>query len=120
MYQHVVEAFVSVPHSKHVAERICSQIRDFYRSIIVDGSDKLLEFDNGRATIRLTDNGLFLRVSAGDLVIFYGIRTLLEGSLSALSRTSEGAFEWFPADGIPFRGIEKRIPSDERGDMRCP
>jgi len=120
MYQHVVEAFVSVPHAQRVAERICSQIHDFYRSIIIDGPDKLLEFDNGRAIIRLTDNGLFLRVSAGDLVIFYGIRTLLEGSLLTLSPNPEGPFEWFPADGIPFRGIDKRIPSDEHGDMKCP
>lgn len=100
MYKHVAEAFVSVAHARYVAEEVCLRIKDFCQSIGASGSDNLLDFGNGRATLRPTNDGLFLRVGAEDLVIFFGIRTLLEGNLSAITQVSEEAIEWLPAGGV--------------------
>jgi hypothetical protein len=97
MYKYVAEAFVSVAHARYVAEKVCLRIKDFCRSIGASGSDNLLDFGEGRATLRPTDDGLFLRVGAEDLVTFYGIRTLFEGSVLAITQVSEEAIEWLPA-----------------------
>lgn len=117
MYKHVAEAFVAVVHAPSVAEKICTRVKDFCRSIVTAGPDWLLDFDDGRAIIRAVDEGLFLRVSARDLVVFYGIRTILEGSLLRYIPSCERAIEWLAADGTPFRAISRLVRDDRPG---CP
>ncbi len=119
MYQHVTEAFVAVAHATCVAEKICTQVRDFCRSTIAEGSDRLLCFEDGCAVIRPTDDGLIFRVSARDLVTFYGIRTLIEGSLWKFASNSERSIEWLPAQGTPFRAINERL-THGHGRMKTP
>lgn len=109
MYKHVAEAFVSVSHARSVAEEVCLRIKDFCQSIGASGSDNLLDFENGRATLRPTDGGLFLRVGGEDLVIFYGIRALLEGNLLAITQISEEAIEWLPACGMLLGAISDHL-----------
>ena len=84
-----------------IAERACTQIRLGSRSAVTDAVDRFLNFGDGCAVIRPTNNGLFVRILARDLVIFYGIRTLLEGSLLTLAAISNEAIEWFPASLEP-------------------
>jgi hypothetical protein len=92
-----------------VAKRACTQIRYRSRSAVTEGTDKFLNFGDGCAIIRSTKDGLFFRISARDLVIFYGIRMLLEGSLLKLATVSNDAIEWFPAGREP-----PRLPSHIR------
>ncbi|NTF70060.1 SMa0974 family conjugal transfer regulator [Rhizobium rhizogenes] len=80
-----------------IADRACTPIRYGSRSAVTEGADRFLNFGDGCAIIRSTKDGLFVRISARDLVIFYGIRTLLEGSLLKLAAISNDAIEWFPA-----------------------
>ena len=80
------------------AKRACSQIRYGSRSAVSERVDRFLNFGDGCAIIRPTNDGLFVRISARNLVIFYGIRTLLEGSLFKLAAISNDAIEWFPAE----------------------
>lgn len=93
-----------------IAERACTQIRDGSRSAVADGADRFLSFGDACVIIRPTNDGLFVRIFARDLVIFYGIRTLLEGSLSKLAAISNEAIEWFPGgpepSQLPSRGRE--------------
>ena len=92
-----------------IAERDCSQIRHGSRSATTDGADRFLNFGDACVIIRPTKDGLFVRIFARDLVIFYGIRTLLEGSLSKLAAISNEAIEWCPA------GLEpSHVPSHGR------
>ncbi|RAX42062.1 hypothetical protein DQ393_10385 [Rhizobium tropici] len=81
-----------------VADRTRTQIRCGSRSAVSERVDRFLNFGDGCAIIRPTNEGLFVRISAHDLVIFYGIRTLLEGSLFKLAAISNDAIEWFPAE----------------------
>ncbi|MBB3428216.1 hypothetical protein FHT85_005237 [Rhizobium sp. BK312] len=92
-----------------IAERACTQVRYGSRSALTDGADRFLNFGDGCAIIRPTNDGLFVRVLARDLVVFYGIRTLLEGSLSKLAAISNDAIEWFPAGRQP-----PYLPSNSR------
>lgn len=98
MYKHAAEAFVPIPDTDKVREKICARSRDYCQHIGAVGADTLLNFDGGRATLRPTDEGLQLRVEATNLVTFYAIRTLLQGSLSDTATVSGEAIEWRPAD----------------------
>ncbi|WP_168880136.1 hypothetical protein [Rhizobium sp. P28RR-XV] len=93
-----------------IAKRTCTQIRYGSRSAVTEGADRFLNFGGGCVIMRPTNDGLFVRIFAQDLVIFYGIRTLLEGSLSKLAAISNEAIEWFPAGieppHLPSRGRE--------------
>ncbi|WP_142781653.1 hypothetical protein [Agrobacterium sp. T29] len=105
MYKHIAESFIAVAHTQCVTETICVKVQDFCRSIVSTGPDRLLDFGGGRMIIRALDEGLFLNVSAGDLVTFYGIRTLVEGSLVKDLSCGERGLEWLPADKLPFLKI---------------
>jgi len=119
MYQHVSEAFVAIERAPFVAEKVSTQIRDFCRSIIAEGSDRLLNFGDGCAIIRPAGDGLVLRVSARDLVTFYGIRTLIESSLWKFAANSTRSIEWLPAQDTPFHAINERL-THGRGRMKSP
>ncbi|WP_446740074.1 SMa0974 family conjugal transfer regulator [Rhizobium sp. 11515TR] len=89
-------------------DRACTQIRDGSRSAVAGGADRFLNFGDACVIIRPTNNGLFVRIFARDLVIFFGIRTLLEGSLSKVAVISNEAIEWFTEgpepSHLPSRG----------------
>ncbi|MBW9064631.1 hypothetical protein JNB71_15010 [Rhizobium herbae] len=108
MYKHVCEAFVLIPYAERVAEKVCARLSDYCRSIGVTSTDKVLDFGDARAIMRPTDEGLHFRVEAHDSVTLYGIRTLLQGSLSAIAEFSGEAVEWHPAGGAPF-GAARRL-----------
>lgn len=118
MYKHVAETFVAVAHAPNVAEKICSQIREFCRSILSKGSNKFLSFEGGCAVILPTGDGLFFRVSAGDLATFHGIRTLVEGSLSNFATVSDDVIKWLQADEDLFRSTNRHASSN-RGRIKC-
>lgn len=103
MYTHVAEAFVPVPHAERVAEIICALSRDYCGSINEAGIERLLDFGDARAILRPTDEGLHFQVEAQDLITFFGIRVLLQGSLSAITTVPRDTLEWHPAGGAPFR-----------------
>jgi hypothetical protein len=113
MYDHVAEAFVRVPHAKCVAEKVCARSGDYCRSIGAPGADTLLDFGGARAILRPTNEGLHFRVEARGYVTFYGIRTLLQGSLSAVTTFPGEAIEWHPAGGVPF-GVMRERPGNEQ------
>lgn len=109
MYKHVAEVFVPVLCAECVAEKVCARSSELCRSIGVTGADKLLDFGDARAILRPTDEGLLFRVEANNVITFYGIRTLLQGSLSAIITVYEEAFEWLPASGVPFGAIRSHV-----------
>ncbi|PDT25809.1 hypothetical protein CO660_31525 [Rhizobium sp. L9] len=102
MHRYVAQTFVAVANAPCVAEAICTRIREFCGAIVTEGPDRLLTFEDGRAIIRLTGDGLFFQVSARNLVTVYGIRTLIEGNLWKFASSSARSIEWFPADAAPF------------------
>ncbi|PDT20302.1 hypothetical protein CO674_28005 [Rhizobium hidalgonense] len=115
MRHHVAEAFVAVTDAPCVAERICTWIRDFCDAIVTQGSDRILTFEDGRAIITLTGDGLFFRVSARNLVTTYGIRALIEGSLWELASSSAMSIKLFPGMASHFVWSTSAWPTDTAG-----
>lgn len=105
MHEYVADAVVAISHAQSAAEEIITQIRELCGSITTDEAERLLDFEDGHAVIEANGEHLLLRVCARDPLIFYGIRTLLEGSLSMLALTPAMPVEWLPVDGIPSPGI---------------
>ncbi len=102
MYKHVAEAFIPVAHARCVAEKLCTKCCDYCLSIDVAGPDKLLTFEDARAILRPADAGLRMRVEGQNLVVFCGVRTLLQGQLSTVATIQVKAVEWEPAGHEPF------------------
>ena len=102
MYKHIAEAFVPVAHARCVAEQLCSKCCGYCLSIDVAGADKLLTFEDARAILRPAATGLRMRVEGQNLVVFCGVRTLLQGQLSTVATIQVKAVEWEPAGHEPF------------------
>ncbi|MDH0117982.1 hypothetical protein [Agrobacterium pusense] len=84
-YQNVSEEFIELEAAPAIAKKICTQSTDICLSIIDIDNARQLNFENGCANIRVANDGLIERVSAGDLLTFYGIQTLIEGRLWQLA-----------------------------------
>jgi len=121
MYKHIAESFVVVRYAPNVAEKISAKIEGFCQSILSEGSERFLSFEDGCVVILPTDKGLFFRVSARDLVVFHGIQTLIEGSLSTFATVSAERIKWLKADvgaRSPANGFESigyRAADNEAG-----
>lgn len=102
MYKYTAEAYVPVPHAERITEKVCDRCGDCCRSIDAMGADILLDFGDARAILRLTDEGLHFRVDAQDAITFYGVRTLLQGSLPSITTFLSEEVEWYPAGSAPF------------------
>jgi hypothetical protein len=113
MYKHAVEAFVLVPYAERIAEKVCARSKEFCRSIGATGADKVLDFGEARAILTPTDEGLHFRVEADDSIAFYGIRTLLQGSLSAITTVSDEAMEWLPANRVRSEVPRSRLSNGQ-------
>ncbi len=103
MYKHVAEAFVPVTYPRCVAEQLCTKCCGYCLSIDIAGVDKLLTFEDARAILRPADAGLRLRVEGQNLVVFCGVRMLLQGQLSAVATVDVRVVEWEPAGRVPFK-----------------
>lgn len=114
MHKYVSEAFVRVPDAGSIAEKLCALSNDYCRSIGVKSADKVLDFGDGRAILRPSDEGLYFRVEAEDTMTFHGIRTLLQGSLSTIMTFPDETVEWYAADGAPFGVRQGHLQGEQR------
>ncbi|MCP2158360.1 MULTISPECIES: SMa0974 family conjugal transfer regulator [unclassified Agrobacterium] len=96
-YQNVSEAFIELEAALTVAKKICTQSRDICFSITDSCNGRQLNFENACAIITVVDGGLIVRVSAGDLLTFYGIQTVIEGRLWQIVPSAARSMTWLPA-----------------------
>ncbi|WP_454859169.1 SMa0974 family conjugal transfer regulator [Rhizobium binxianense] len=109
MYKHAAEAFVPVAHSRCVAERLSTKCRGYCLSIDATEVDKHLTFEDARAILRPAEKGIQMRVEGKNLVVFCGVRLLLQGQLATVATVNAEAVEWQPAGHVPF-GTGGTIP----------
>lgn len=107
MDDYVTEAFLPVSRAECVVEKVCARAGDYCRSIRATAADKVLDFGDARAILRPADDGLHFRVEARDPITFYGVRTLLQASLSVITMVRGDPLEWYPPEhaslGVPYR-----------------
>ncbi|NSX89122.1 SMa0974 family conjugal transfer regulator [Agrobacterium tumefaciens] len=113
-YQNVSEAFIELEAPPTIAKKICMQSTDICLSIIDRDSGRQLNFENGFAIIRVAHDGLIVRVSAGDLLTFYGIQTLIEGRLWELEPGAARSVTWLPASGARSGQFPRAATTDMR------
>lgn len=94
MYKYSAEAFVLIHDAERFREKVSARSRDYCQHISTIDSATQLDFDDGCVTLRATDEGMRFRVETRDLVTFYAIRTLLQGSLSSITTFSGDSVEW--------------------------
>lgn len=97
--QFIAETFVSVADAKCVVDQLCARCCAYCLSIGEDGVDRLLAFEDVRATLRPADGGLLMRVEGRDLILFYGVRMLLQGQLETVATIATTPVEWQPLRG---------------------
>jgi hypothetical protein len=114
MAKHTSETSISISHADQTAELLCVALRDCTLSIATNHTERLLNFGDGRAFIRQTACGLHLRVEAQDLLTFFGIRSLVQVSLSQVATHLSGQLEWHSAGDEPFGALGRRA-----GTSRC-
>lgn len=102
----IVETFVPVPNPQCVANQLCTRCYSYCLSIDAVGDDRLLAFEDGRAILRPADAGLHVRIEGRDLVVFCGVRTLLQGQLATVTTNPVKAVEWKPGGQEPFGTLE--------------
>lgn len=108
MYKHIAEAFVPVAHAQCVADQLCGRCCSYCLSIDAEGSDRLLTFEDCRAVLRPMDAGLQIRVEGRDMVVFCGVRMLLQSQLATVPTITTKAVEWQPAGREPFGTSQRR------------
>lgn len=121
MYKHIAEAFVPVAHARCIAEQLCKKCLGYCLSMDSAGGDKLLTFEDARAILRPADAGLQMRVEGQNLVVFCGVRTLLQGQLSTVATIQAKSVEWQLAGRVPFK-TDGDVPQNnrDRGKVRSP
>ncbi len=100
--QFVAETFVSILNATYVADQLCNRCCSYCLSIDAEGSDRLLTFEDCRAILRPIGAGLQMRVEGRDMVVFCGVRMLLQGQLATVPTITTKAVEWQPAGREPF------------------
>lgn len=114
VYQNVSEAFIELEAAPFIAKKICTQSTDICLSIINRDNDRQLNFENGCAIIRVAHGGLIVRVSARDLLTFYGIQTLIEGRLWELAPGAARSVTWLPAQDLRSGQFPRTATTDMR------
>lgn len=102
MYKHTAEALVYATHTDCAIESLSARIGKYCGAIRHLETGRILDFGEGEAIIRSTEGALLFRVSARDILTFYGIQALLQGSLSVIATFPGEAVEWRPVDSAPF------------------
>jgi hypothetical protein len=115
MYEHVAEAFVPVRCAECALEKVCARSGAYCRSIAAIGTDKVLDFGEARAILKPTKEGLHFRVEAQDSIIFYGVRTLLLGSLSVVTPFPGEYVKWYPTEHDSFSELRRHSRNGHAG-----
>jgi hypothetical protein len=109
MYKHIAEAFVPVAHAQCVADQLCGRCCSYCLSIDAEGSDRLLTFEDCRAVLRPMDAGLQIRVEGRDMVVFCGVRMLLQSQLATVPTITTKAVRMAASGARAFRDFSAAI-----------
>jgi len=107
MYTYFSQTSVHLPDSNAMLARLEISIGLLRCSPTNSGPETTLDFDGGRAIVRPSGRELFLWVAAENIVILWGIRTVLEATIlavsgHAVSRAVPPAVRWSSARATPF------------------
>lgn len=94
MNQDLVEAFISVRDPAMTSRQIVANVRRFCSSIDVRGSEVHLGFGEGRAFIKSLADGILLGIYARDILVFTGIKTVMETGVHVGVPEAAAVIQW--------------------------
>ncbi|MGI0523120.1 SMa0974 family conjugal transfer regulator [Rhizobium giardinii] len=107
MYECYSQTSVRVPNLSALRERldILGVVLRF--STTHRGRETSLKFDGGQAILKSSDKDLFLWVAAENILLLFGIQTVLEANILEVSidlsrATTPPAIFWSSAEATPF------------------
>ncbi len=89
-FKHHTEAFVTTTRPEEFSRIFCEKYRAYILLVEFSERDTIIKFDDGRAILSPTVNGLRLRVEASDLATCHGIRFLLLGGIDLCKTGTKG------------------------------
>jgi len=92
---HIAEARIVTARAERIAANIREKVRDYCLSAEVTAVETHLTFEGAKATMTLAKEGLRIRVEARDLVMFHGIRILLQTAIAKVASASQARADWY-------------------------
>lgn len=81
-HTYTVQMLILHPFSNEVDEKFCKLCKLFLGSLRTSKTGKDVVFDGAHANLRPTPQGLEVKIKASDVLLFYGILTLLKSCIS--------------------------------------
>lgn len=103
--RHICESNVTLGKAYNVVELARVDIESVSISILNDGDQYLISFDNAKAQIRVHETGLLIRVISDDLVDCYGVKTLIVGHIRQHATDMPINILWVKGAETPFEAI---------------
>jgi len=89
-FGHHTEAFVTATRPEEFSRIFCEKYQAYILLVEFADRDTIIKFDDGRAILSPTVNGLRLRVEATDLATCHGIRFLLLAGIDLCKTGTKG------------------------------
>lgn len=89
-FKHHTEAFVTTTRPEEFSRIFCEKYQAYILLVKFAERDTIIKFDDGRAILSPTVNGLRLRVEASDLATCHGIRFLLVAGIDLCKAGTKG------------------------------
>lgn len=117
VYRLISEACIACGRADIVVNKLCRRLASLCSTIkTLDGV--VLRFDGGRATLKVADNMLLMRVEANDLVSSCAIKAVLEGGLAETHDIKQKCVAWVAAKSEPFSALADRAAVTKGRDER--
>lgn len=107
MFKYIAEAIVAVRHSEAVAEKIFAHCAGSWQPTGGGLAGRLLDFGGARAILKPNADGLHLQVEAEDVVMFYGVRSVVEGCMLKSTAVPRTSIEWRQTSGNPLEPMRR-------------
>lgn len=102
-----VETVVEIADADQLVALFCINFRDFIVSSDLEGTDTVVDFGEGKATLRPTIAGLRIRIVSHSLLGYLGCRELLRLHLADRHVIQDEDYIWMPASEVPFAILDK-------------
>ncbi|MEP9380181.1 hypothetical protein ABLE91_25965 [Aquabacter sp. CN5-332] len=101
----VYETRVVVPNPRFHLDQLCRSLSELGAETGGKGADRILDFEIGRALIRIESCAILARVEAQDLVACHSIKVAIEGNIAAIRGLAQSSVLWVAACEVPFVGL---------------
>jgi hypothetical protein len=117
VYRFISEACIACDKADMAVDKICRRLASLCSTIkIRDGC--VLQFDGGRAALKVAENMLLMRVEANHLLYSCAIKAVLEGALAETHDQKQKYLAWLTAKNEPFAALAGRAAVTKERDER--